>query len=232
MRNVIPEAGSPIQTIALSVISPTAFALMVASGGCVMQSTYDAAVQDTVTTRTELARALEEQTMLTRQVRDLEMQNADAVRAAEASVAALRQAQDEADRERQQIEQHLGRLRQKVAQATKQQHALKYELTVANENGAALQEMIDVYERKIRDGGPIPSAAEPAVHKPFDPSTIPVPQDLPPAPAASAPQPLPPPAPIAAPAANPAKASHPSADEGWFTSIKNWLVSLWQSVFP
>jgi multidrug efflux pump subunit AcrA (membrane-fusion protein) len=231
MRNVIPQAGSPVQTIALSVISPTAFALIVTSG-CVMQSTYDAAVQDTLTTRTELARALEEQTTLTRQVRDMEMQNADAVRQAEASVAALRQAQDEADRERQQIEQQRARLRQKVAQATKQQHALKYELTVAKENGAALQEMIDAYERKIRDDGPIPPAAEPAVHKPFDPSTIPVPQDLPPAPAASAPQPLPPPTPAAAPAANPAKASRPSADEGWFTSIKNWLVSVWQSVFP
>lgn len=231
MRNVIPEAGSPVQTNFLSVISPTAFALLVASG-CVMQSTYDAAVQDTLTTRTELARALEEQTTLTRQVRDMEMQNADAVREAEASVATLRQAQDEADLERQQIEHQLARLRQKVAQATKQQHALKYELTVAKENSAALQEMIDVYERKLRDGGPMPSAAEPAVHKPFDPSTIPVPQDLPPAPAASAPQPLPPPTPPAAPTTNPAKASHPSADEGWFTSIKHWLVSLWQSVFP
>ena len=231
MRNVILEAGSPVQTISLYVVSPTTFALIVASG-CVMQSTYDAAVQDTLTTRTELARALDEQTTLTRQVRDMEMQNADAVREAEASVAALRQAQDEADRERQQIEQQLARLRQKVAQATKQQHALKYELTVAKENGAALQEMIDGYERKLGDGGPIPSAAEPAVHKPFDPSTIPVPQDLPPAPAASAPQPLPPPTPAAAPATSPAKASHPSADEGWFTSIKNWLVSLWQSVFP
>ena len=231
MRNVIPEAGSPVHTIFLSVILMTAFAVIVASG-CVMQSTYDAAVQDTVMTRTELARALEEQTTLTRQVRDLEIKNADVVREAEASVATLRQAQDEADRERQQIEQQLARLRQKAAQATKQQHALKYELTVAKENGAALQEMIDVYEQKLRNGGPIPSAAEPAVHKPFDPSTIPVPQDLPPAPAASAPQPLPPPTPAAAPATSPAKASHPSADEGWYTSIKHWLVSLWQSVFP
>ena len=231
MRHVILEAGPPAQIIPVAVTSSTLFVLIVA-GGCVMQSTYDTAVQDTLTTKTELAGALEEQKTLTRQVRDMELQNADAVREAEAATGALRQAQDEADRERQQIEQQLARLRQKVAQAAKQQRALTYELTVAKENGAALQEIIDVYERKLRNGGPIPSVAEPAVQKPFDPSTIPVPQDLPPAPTASAPQSLPSPTPAAAPTASPAKAPRPSPDEGWFTSIKNWLLSLWQSVFP
>lgn len=211
----------------IAVTSSTMFALVL-TVGCVMQSTYDTALQDTVTTRTELARALEEQKTLTRQVTDMELQNAEAVREAEAAVAVLRQAKDEADHERQQIEQQFTRLRQKLAQATKQQHALKYELTVAKENGAALQEMIDVYEQKLQNGSP---AAEPAVHKPFDPSTIPVPQDLPPAPAAAAPTPMPAPTPAAAPAPTPANAARPSADEGWLSNIKNWLVSLWQSVF-
>ena len=231
MRDVILEAVPPAHNISIAGASSILFVMIVA-GGCVMQSTYDAAVQDALTTKTDLARALEEQKTLTRQVSDMELRNADAVRDAETAAAALRQAQDEADLERQQIEHQLARLRQKAAQAAKQQHALKYELTVAKENGAALQEMIDVYERKLRNGGVTPSADEPAVHKPFDPSTIPVPQDLPPAPAASAPQPLPTPTPAAAPQTSPAKAPHPSGDEGWFTSIKNWLVSLWQSVFP
>ena len=230
MRNVILESRLPAKTIAINVASSSVCALIVASG-CVMQSTYDAAVQDTLTTRTELARALEEQKTLTRQVTDMELQNADTVREAEAAVAALRQAQEEADRERQQTELQVAKLRQKLAQVAKQQHALKYELTVAKENGAALQEMIDAYERNIPSGGPIPSAAEPAVPKPFDPSTIPVPQDLPPTPVAAAPQPSPPPTPVAAPASSAPKSPHSSADEGWFTSIKNWLFSLWQSVF-
>ena len=229
MRNLIVEAD-PAQILTSAVTLSTLFALIV-GGGCVLQSTYDTAVQDTVTTRTELARALEEQKTLTRQVSDMELENADAVREAEVATGALRQAHDAADRERQQIEQQLARLGQKLAQAAKQQHSLKYELMVAKENGAALQEMIDVYERKLRNGSPSSSVAEPAVQKPFDPSTIPVPQDLPLAPAAAAPQPLPGPTAAAAPAPSPAKAPHPSADEGWFTNIKNWLVSLWQSVF-
>jgi hypothetical protein len=230
MRPVIIEEDSPAHIITIGVTSLTMFALIV-TVGCVMQSTYDTAVQETVTTRTELARALEEQKTLTRQVTDMELQNAEAVREAEAAVAVLRQAKDEADHERQQIEQQFTRLRQKLAQATKQQHSLKYELTVAKENGAALQEMIDAYEQKLRNGSPIASAAEPSVHKPFDPSTIPVPQDLPPAPAAAAPAPMPAPTPAAAPVPTPANAARPSPDDGWFSSIKNWLVSVWQSVF-
>jgi hypothetical protein len=199
---------------------------------CVMQSTYDAAVQEGLTTRTELAQALQEQAALTRQVSELEMRNADAVREAEAAVAVLQQTQAEADQERRQIEQRVSKLKQKVAQAAKQQHALQYEMTVAKENGAALQELIDVYQRKMRDGS-LASANEPAVHKPFDPSTIPLAQDLPlpPAPAVTPPQPAPQPASVPPPVAAPVKHTAPPAEEGWFDSIKNWLVSVWRSVF-
>lgn len=212
------------------VVTLSSVVAMVAFDGCVTQSTYDAAVQEGLTTRSELAQALEEQKMLTRQVTDMEHRNADIQREAEAAVAALRQAQDEAGHEHEQTEQRLAKLKQKAAQAAKQQHGLQYELTVAKENGAALQELIDVYQRKVRDGA-LASAPEPPVHKPFDPSTIPPAQELPPAPAVAPPQPTPPPVP--APAAHPAKSPPPPppAEEGWFSSITGWLVSLWRSVF-
>jgi hypothetical protein len=213
----------------LFIVAQLSFACAtVAFAGCVMQSTYEAAVQEGLTTRSELVQALEEQKALTRQVSDLELRNAEARREAEITVAALRQAQDEADDERQQTEQRLAALQQKATQAAKQQRALKYELTVAKENGAALQELIDVYQRKVRDRASS-STGEPAAPKVFDPSTIPVPQDLPPAPAVTPPQPAPPPMP--APAAHPVNAPPPASDEGWFSSIKGWLLSLWRSVF-
>jgi Tfp pilus assembly protein FimV len=195
-----------------------------------MQSTYESAVEEGRATKMELARALEEQKVLTRQVTDMELLNADVVREAESSATVLRHAQEEADHERLQTEQHLAKLKQKVAQAAKQQHALQYELMVAKENGAALQELIDVYQRKLRNDGGIASTTEPAVHKPFDPSTIPLPQDLPPAPAMTSPQPAPAPTPAPTPAVNPGKRPQPQ-DEGWLTSIKNWLMSLWHTVF-
>ena len=202
-------------------------------GGCVMQSTYDAALQEGMTIRGELARAQDEKKVLARQVSDMELLNADAVREAEAAASALRQAKDEAEQERHQAQQHFSRLQQKAAQATKQQRALQYELAVAKENASALQELIDVYQRKIRDGAVVtgsPPVPEPAVHKPFDPSTIPVPQDLPAAPAVSPPKSTPP-APAPTPSMNSTKSPQPPADEGWISSIKSWLMSLWHSVF-
>ena len=70
--------------------------VMFAASGCVMQSTYDAAVQEGLTTKTELARALEDQKTLTRQVSDMELLTADAVREAEAAVDALQRARADA----------------------------------------------------------------------------------------------------------------------------------------
>lgn len=203
-------------------------------GGCVMQSTYDAAVQEGMSAKTELVRAKEEQQLLARQVTEMELVNADVVREAEANASALQQAKDEADQERQRATQLIAKLQQKAAQAAKQQRSLQYELTVAKENAAALQELIAVYQKKVRDGAPVPaetSTPEPAVQKPFDPSTIPVPQDLPAAPAVTPPKPVQPPTPTPAQPATPAKSHEPPPDEGWLSSIKNWLVSIWHSVF-
>ena len=202
-----------------------------------MQSTYDAAVQEGVSVRTELARAKDEQKMLAGQVREMELRNADVMREAEASTSALQQANDDAEQERQQAAQHIAKLQQKAAQATKQQRSLQYELTVAKENTSALQELVDVYQRKVRDGAMIAadaSGSEPTVHKPFDPATIPIPQDLPAAPAVTPAQPVQPPVPAPAPAASPGKPHQsPQAppEEGWLSNITNWLVSLWHSVF-
>ena len=218
------HAGRP-ETTAAALAMLLGFAISMA-GGCVTQSTYDAAVQEAIATKAELGRAKEEQRILARQVSDMELLNADAVREAEAATASPRQAQEDAEHERQQLERYLAKLKQRVAQAGKQQRALEYELTVARENAVALQELVDVHQRKLRDGAVPAAAAEPAVHKPFDPATIPVPQDLPAAPVVTAPA-----TPVPATTTAPAKAVPPPTEDDWLTSIKNWLVSLWRSVF-
>ena len=204
---------------------------VLAGSGCVMKSTYEAALQENIATKAELDDSREEQKVLVRQAKEIELQNADVMREAEAAVAALKQAQDEAEQERQQFERHIATLKQKVAQATKQQRGLRYQLTVAKENAAALQESIDAYQQQFKDGSAASAAVEATVHKPFDPSTIPIPQDLPAVPAVTPPTPAPAPAPTPAPAARPVQPPQPPADEGLLTSLKNWLLSLWHSVF-
>lgn len=220
--------------ICTGAMSLSACALFAA--GCVMQRTYDAAVQEGMTIRAELSQARGEERRLAREVSDMEQLNAGAVREAEAAAEALRQAKDEAEQGRQRIEQQIVKLQQRAAQATKQHRSLEYELTVAKENRAALQELVDVYQKKVRDGAAVPvasSTSEPTIHKPFDPSTIPVPQDLPAAPAVAQPTPAPTPVPAPAPVAtgSHSRAVPPPHDDDWLTSVKNWLMSLWHSVF-
>jgi hypothetical protein len=65
--------------------------------GCVMQSTYDAALQEGMTARAELARAKDEERVLARQVSDMELLNADVMREAEGAASALLQAKDDAE---------------------------------------------------------------------------------------------------------------------------------------
>ncbi len=222
------KTNSRVSAMRILAVLSNLFALCAVSG-CVSQSTYDAVVQEGLMTRAELDRIQEEHRVLIRQANDLERMNADSVREAESIVAAVQQAKDDAEDERQAAELRIARLKGKVAQAAKQHNALQYELKVAKENTGALQEMIDVYQRKMRDGASAHTAqtTEPAVHRPFDPSTIPPPQELP------APSAVEPPKPVAPPtqAASPAKRTQDPVDEGWFDSIKDWLVSLWRSVF-
>ena len=233
MRPMMIDAQRRTRRLFTAVTSLYGFTLFTTSG-CVMQSTYDAVIEEGRMTRTELARALEEQKVLTRRVSEMELINADVMREAESAVAAVQQSKDAAEQAHEQAEQHIARLQQKVAQASKQHRSLRYELTVAKENTAALQELVDVYQRKVRDGAaslPGTATAEPAVHKPFDPSTIPVPQDLPPVPAVAPPPPEPAPTPMPAPKPSGAKTTQPPADESLFMSVKNWILSLWRSVF-
>jgi hypothetical protein len=109
---------------------------------------------------------------------------------------------------------------------------MQHQLKVAKDNAGALQELIDVYQRKIRDGAAtaLPAhTAEPAVQKPFDPSAIPPPQELSTPPTVEPPKPVTVQTPL--PAATRAKRAEEPVEPGWLDSIKNWLVYLWRSVF-
>jgi cell division protein FtsB len=226
------QTNNPGKLMRILLVSFTLLALHTVNG-CVSQGTYDAVVQEGLMTRSELERMQEEHRVLVRQANDLEQMNADSVREAETVVAAVQQAKDDAEDERHAAEMRIARLKAKAIQAAKQHNALQYELNVAKENTGALQEMIDVYQRKMRDGAPTHPAQgnDPAVHKPFDPSTIPPLQDLPAPAAVEPPKPVAPPLHSPTAAATPASRTQDPVETGWLDSIKGWLVSLWRSVF-
>lgn len=215
-----------------SIVWLGCFTILTASG-CVMKSTYDAVVQEGENTKSELERARDEQKLLSRQVSQIERSNAEAMQEAEASRAAVQQAIEDVERQRQMTEVQLTRLKQKIAQLTKQHSAVQYELTVAKENTAALQELVEVYQKKVRDGAGTGTGSSPALEapapKPFDPASIPMPQELP-APTPS----VEPSKPGAAATETPVQLSKPVEEpknSGWFSGIKDWILSLWRSVF-
>ena len=206
------------------------------TGGCVMNSTYQAAVKETETIKGDLERTKEEQQILAEQVRGLEKLNAEMSREVEHVTAVALETKRDFDSQQRQAEVELARLKRKIPQLIRQYDALRGELAVAKENGAALQELVDVYQKKLADlrknntsfASPVISQAPP----PFDPTALPPPQSLPEA--AVAPEPSNPPAAVKTPAPDPSMAGRRDSkpeDSGWFSAITTWIRSLWQSLF-
>lgn len=208
--------------------------LTVALGAaCVKKSTYEAVLRETDFAKAEIDRAKEEQRLLDGRVRQLEQMNAVAMRDAETTAAMAQQAKDEAEKQRKLTEDQQEKLSQKIAQLTRQQAAFEKAIVIAKENGAALQELVEVYQKKVRDaaGGTSPaSVPQDAVQKPFDPAALPPAQELPaPAPVLEPAKPQVGPSPESPPPQS--KPTPEPAEASWLGTIKDWIVSLWHSIF-
>lgn len=209
------------------------FFLVVMAAGCVKKSRYEAVLQEGEFAKSEIEREKEEQRLMARQVRQLEQMNAEVMREAEATTATVQRTKDEAERQRRLAEEQQEKLIRKIAQLTRQQAAFEKATVIAKENGAALQDLVDVYQKKVRElaegTGPA-SALQAPEQKPFDPAALPPAQELPAPTSALEPvKPQPPP-----PSQNPSPQPRPTpepADTGWLDSIKDWLVSVWRSLF-
>lgn len=209
------------------------FLVVAMATGCVKKSTYEAVLQEADIAKTEIEREKEEQRLMTRQVRQLEQMNAEAMREAEATTATVQRNKDEADKQRRLAEEQQEKLIRKIAQLTRQQAAFEKATVIAKENGAALQDLVDVYQKKVRELAEEPgpaSAPQATGEKSFDPAALPPAQELPAPAAALEPIKPQPPPPSQNPSPQPRSTPEP-ADTGWLDSIKDWLVSIWRSIF-
>jgi hypothetical protein len=224
-----------------AIVNSLACLAVMTSGGCVMNSTYNAAVKEAQAAKGELERTKEEQQILARQVSELEKLNAESLRDIEVIAAEAEQVKSDADRQRREAEEQQAKLRQKIPQLIRQHGALQDDLAVARENRAALQELVEVYKKKMADvANERAVASSPEVvlaPKPFDPAALPPAQALP-EPVAAAepfkpepapPMPATPPASVAPPATT--EQNSEASDSGWLSTIKGWIVSLWHLVF-
>jgi hypothetical protein len=127
-----------------------------------------------------------------------------------------------------------------ISQLTAQQNSLRYALQRANEERPALQSTVEMYKSKLgeADGpraplspppiAPTNEQAETALAPPAHVATQtdPAPKPTVTTPAASA-------DPTAAnPKPHPAnKQTSEPFEEGWLSTFKGWVISLWQSIF-
>ena len=209
-------------------------------GGCVASSTYDVAVADLEATQAELKIARTQSELLTEQVRELERSKRDLARQMEDASSALQQAQQEMDAERIATQERLRKLNQTISQLTAQQNSLRYGLKRATEEQAKLQSAVDRYNPTTGEADGLRSSL-------FPPPIAPTNGQAGTALAPSAPAPVPneptPRSTVATPAAptdqtaadpKPQSAGKQTAkpvEEGWLPAIKEWVMSLWRSIF-
>jgi len=208
--------------------------------GCVMRSTYDEVIVDLQATKAELDRTGTQSQALTDQVHELEQHKIVLAEQMEATASALRQAQQEMESERTASQEQLGKLHRMMSQLAAQQGNLKYALQRANTERSALQSIVEKYRPTLgeADGPGVPRFPPPIapsnekVETTLAPSAqASIPKDAPPNPTVTTPATLP-----DSTAANPKsqradKQTSEPVEQGWLSTLKGWVVSLWRSIF-
>ena len=210
--------------------------LIVTASGCVMKSTYEAVLRETEVTKKEVATIRDEIQYLARDQRELEKLNGELMRNGQAAREEAQNILREVETQRRTGEEQQARLRQKIAQLKKQGTALRNEMAVSRENAMAMQELADVYRRKLQDFKSTsiddPSSPMEVVQTPqsFDPAKRPPPETQP-SPTVNPPQPSPP-APVSPVRPSPQPIQPPEqVESGWLSTFTDWLVSIWRSIF-
>lgn len=223
----------------MKIRTATAGLLCLASlttGACVMPGTYHEAVADLQATKAELDRTRTQSQGLTEQVRELEEHKVLLARQMEATSSALEEATQQMEAERNVSQERLNKLNRLVSQLIAQQHNLRQVLRRAKEEQVPLQASVDRYKANFGETEglhaslfppPIAPANETVETALAPPAPAPVPQDPAPSPAVTTPAD---PA-SAQPKAPAGKQPSGPVDEGWLSTIKGWVVSLWQSIF-
>jgi hypothetical protein len=208
------------------------------AGGCVARTTYEAAIANLEATNVELYSTRAKSQLLIERVRELEQQKIVLAKETETSVFALLHAKQEMASEQQLLQERMSRLSGAISQLTAQQNRLRYALRRAKEEQPELQATVEMYKSQLGEAvglrAPLSTAPERSNQQAealASPTQVPAQTD-------SAPKPI-----VTAPAVstdpNAGKPKMPSAnkqtsepvEDDWLTMLKEWVVSLWRSIF-
>ena len=210
------------------------------TGACVMPSTYDKAVADLEATKAELDSTRTQSQVLSEQASELQQLKIDLARHIEAASLALQRAKQRMKTEHTVSQERLSKLNRTISQLTAQQNRLRYALQRANEERPALQSSLERYTSKLgeADGSRAPLSSPPIAPTNEQAETV----LAPPAQVAAQTDPAPKPtvttpaAPTDPTAANPKpqpanKQTSEPVQNDWLSTLKGWVISLWQSIF-
>jgi septal ring factor EnvC (AmiA/AmiB activator) len=230
------KRGKKIHTAAIGMLCLTTLT----TGACVTRSTYDTAAADLGAAKAELRSTRTETQGLTQQVSDLRERQVDLARQIEVASSALQQATKEMKAERTASQKRVSTLNRSIQQLTAQQKSLRYVVKRAAKEQASLQSAVESHASKLgeADGlnaSPVPTPAEPA-NEPaktvlVPPAQTPVPNEPDPKPTVMA-RAAPVNHSVATPNPPPARIQPPEpVEDDWLSFLKDWIASLWQSVF-
>jgi hypothetical protein len=200
---------------------------------CVKESTYQAVQMEIAEHRSALTAAKEDVNQLTAQAARLKEVNQDQERNVIELLEALQKEKDAETRWQKQVREKTDALVARLNVMQNQQRWLARETEHAVKEQATLEELVAKYKGQLQNSvlspepviAPAPRDVGPTVSQPTA-ITPPIPTP-PPAvsPAPPPPQPEPPPLPIRQ------KPTPEPEDEGWFSTFKGWLGSIWRMIF-
>ena len=232
----------------LSLTTWLVWTALLAVTGCVEESRYQAVTAEAEQLKTDVERMQAQVKVLDRQMTSLRALNHEE----EATLAELqnqlRKEQDTDTRTSQEYEERLATLQAKANTLLSQNRTLLREMREAKKQEASLQTLVTRYEAELNSPEPVlENVTTPLVPQPdlrtgpgsatqSSPATPPPPETLASVPA---PQPQPPPQtqpPAPAQTAPPAPAPQPQpptgeSSESWWSTIKDWLSTVWSWLF-
>jgi len=231
VENNTTRRGMKIHTAAAGMLCLT----ILTTGACVSRSTYDATIANLEATKAELGSARTQSQELIEQVSELQQLKLDLARQMEAAWSALMQAKQKMEAEHTASQEWLSKLARTISQLTAQQNSLRYALQRANEERPALQSIVEGYTSKLSEADGLraplstPSIGEQAETARAFPAQGPAQTNLAPKPTVATPA-----GSSDAAVANPHPANKQTSEPvggGWLSSLKGWIISLWQSIF-
>ncbi|THJ09913.1 MAG: hypothetical protein CAF43_011355 [Nitrospira sp. CG24C] len=209
------------------------------TSACVTRTTYEAAIANLESTNVELYSTRAKSQLLIERVRELEQQKVILARETETTVFALLHAKQQVETEQQLSQERMSRLSDAINQLTAQQNRLRYALQRAKEEQPELQATVEMYKSQLGEVDGLKAPQSTALERSNQQAEVALasPTQVP-AQTGSTPKPI-----VTAPAVsadpnagNPKmpstnKQTSEPVEDDWLSMFKEWVVSLWRSVF-